>query len=802
MFISNTDDSLRKSDDQDLNLIDVSLTNDSLISNTENGAFLFNNCSAEDSLMTNPDDKEDSIMVNCDSRNESTPKVDHLNSGPPSEPYEGMEFASIEDAKSFYTRYAKYKGFSFRMGRVIKSRTNGLMIGQEILCSKEGFRAKKNKKWGNTSFVALDETRVGCRAMLYIKKIEENWVVSKFIRDHNHGLVSPKSSQFLRVHRKKTKVQKKLIDLLHDSGLRPSKISSVLCAESGGVDNVGFTQQDVIDYLSQKRQKQLEKGDAQLMLSYFKNCQLKNPGFFYAFQMDVEDQLANCFWVDSRSRMVYKYFGDVVTFDPTCLTNRYKMPFVPFTGVNHHQQSILFGCALLWDETEESFVWLLNTWLEAMSGIFPKTVITDQDAAITKAIARVLPGVNHHYCMWHIEKKVPEYLSHIYHEHNEFKNHFFKCIHQSITVEEFESDWEAMIDKYGLQDNQWLENIYLIREKWIPSYVRNNFCAGMSTTQRSESMNKFFKDFLNSSTPLSKFVTQYDKALDARYNKEREKIFKTMNSKPILRTLYPMEKEVSISYTRKLFRKFQDELVGSQMFIADKVGFSPEAPTYKVHEIYKEKPNYYVTFHVTSKEANCSCHMFEFVGILCRHVLAVFIKKNVHSLPSQYILRRWTINAKKETFNDTTGEEPQEGSNEICSTLLFNSVMTQALELSGRASRSKKHRDVAIQGLQKLIEELDRLGVEESQEEIGNSTDQVIPQVSNNTVTLRDPPIVITKGRPRSLRMKGSLELLKKGSTTCSRCKKKGHNKRKCPSLNQARSMVINGQTSGAGNNL
>ena len=57
----------------------------------------------------------------------------------------------------------------------------------------------------------------------------------------------------------------------------------------------------------------------------------------------------------------------------------------------------------------------------------------------------------------------------------------------------------------------------------------------MSTTQRSESMNKFFKDFLNSSTPLSKFVIQYEKAVDACYNKEREreKTFKTLNSKPI-----------------------------------------------------------------------------------------------------------------------------------------------------------------------------------------------------------------------------------------------------------------------------
>ena len=51
------------------------------------------------------------------------------------------------------------------------------------------------------------------------------------------------------------------------------------------------------------------------------------------------------------------------------------------------------------------------------------------------------------------EKKVLEYLNYIYHEHGEFKNQFCKFIHQSITTEEFESDYEAMIDKYELQDN-------------------------------------------------------------------------------------------------------------------------------------------------------------------------------------------------------------------------------------------------------------------------------------------------------------------------------------------------------------
>ncbi|KAL6507704.1 hypothetical protein OROGR_023899 [Orobanche gracilis] len=246
-----------------------------------------------------------------------------------------------------------------------------------------------------------------------------------------------------------------------------------------------------------------------------------------------------------------------------------------------------------------------------------------------------------------------------------------------------------------------------------------------------------------------------------------------------------MEEEASKIYTGKLFRRFQDELVVSQMFKAEKVGFSSEATTYKVHEICKKKPNYYVTFHVISKEANCSCGMFDFLGILCRHVLNVFIKKNVYSLPSQYILQRWTINVKKEKFNELTCEELQEGGNRFSSTLLFNSVMMQALELSERASRSKKHRDVAIQGLQKLIEALDLMEVEEAEEELGDLITQVIPKVPDNVVTLLDPPVVATKGRPRSLRIKGSLELQKKGSTTCTLCKKKGHNKRKCPSSNQ-----------------
>ena len=74
----------------------------------------------------------------------------------------------------------------------------------------------------------------------------------------------------------------------------------------------------------------------------------------------------------------------------------------------------MFGCALLVNETAESYTWLLKTWLNAMPENPPSTIITDDDKAMAKAIVDVLPNVTHRLCMWHLLQKVPEQLSHVY----------------------------------------------------------------------------------------------------------------------------------------------------------------------------------------------------------------------------------------------------------------------------------------------------------------------------------------------------------------------------------------------------
>ena len=54
-----------------------------------------------------------------------------------------------------------------------------------------------------------------------------------------------------------------------------------------------------------------------------------------------------------------------------------------------------------------------------------------------------------------------------------------------------------------------------------------------------------------------------------------------------------------------------------------------------------------VRFDHLNSNISCSCKKFESLGILCCHALRVFSIKNLNRIPSQYILKRWTKEAKK-----------------------------------------------------------------------------------------------------------------------------------------------------------
>ncbi|KAK4440656.1 protein FAR1-RELATED SEQUENCE 5 [Sesamum alatum] len=615
------------------------------------------------------------------------------------EPYEGMEFESEEAAKAFYNSYARRVGFSTRVSSSRRSRKDGAIIQRSFVCAKEGFRNLNEKRTKDREIKRpRTVTRVGCKASLSVKIQDSGkWVVSGFVKEHNHELVPPDQVHCLRSHRQISGPAKTLIDTLQAAGMGPRRIMSVLIKEYGGISKVGFTEVDCRNYMRNNRQRSME-GDIQLLLDYLKQKQAENPSFFYAVQGDEDQYTGNVFWADPKARTDYSYFGDTVTFDTTYRSNRYRLPFVPFTGLNHHGQPVLFGCAFLINESEASFVWLFKTWLAAMSGHSPVSITTEHDTVIRSAIMQVFPNTRHRFCKWHIFKQCQEKLSHVLLKHPHFEAAFHKCVNLSESTEEFESCWHSLAEKYDLRDHKWLQAIYADRRQWVPVYLHDTFFAEMSITQRSDSMNSYFDGYVNASTNLNQFFKLYEKALESRHEKEVKADFDTMNTSAVLKTPSPMEKQASDFYTRKIFMRFQEELVSTLTFMASKVEDDGEVTTYRVAKFGEDHKAYHVRFNVLEMRATCSCQMFEFSGLLCRHVLAVFRVTNVLTLPSHYILKRWTRNAKSSVVLEERVTDPFNSYLES-HTVRYNTLRHEAFKFVDEGAESVESYTIAMSAL-------------------------------------------------------------------------------------------------------
>ncbi|XP_071738671.1 protein FAR-RED ELONGATED HYPOCOTYL 3-like [Rutidosis leptorrhynchoides] len=216
-----------------------------------------------------------------------------------------------------------------------------------------------------------------------------------------------------------------------------------------------------------------------------------------------------------------------------------------------------------------------------------------------------------------------------------------------------------MIKDYNLENNEWLCSLFNDRKRWVPLYVKVIFWGGMSTTQRSEGMNAFFDDYVNSKTSLWQFVEQYDNALKSKIEKENKADFDSLNAKENkadfdslnasykLMTAFYFERQFRESYTNAMFKLIQVEL--HNMLFCNHLLLKTHSTMsmFSVTDILrgkcgelKRKVVYKVTYDEVGCDIQCSCHLFEFRGIFCRHGMKILIEKDIKELPSRYIMSR------------------------------------------------------------------------------------------------------------------------------------------------------------------
>ncbi|KAK6235629.1 hypothetical protein QUC31_019360 [Theobroma cacao] len=218
---------------------------------------------------------------------------------------------------------------------------------------------------------------------------------------------------------------------------------------------------------------------------------------------------------------------------------------------------------------------------------------------------------------------------------------FDKCIYRSWNEEQFEKRWWKMVDKFHLREMQWVQSLYEDRKQWVPTFMRDISFAGLSTALRSDSLSSSFDKYVHGETSLRAFIEQYRVILEDRYEEEAKADFNAWHETPELKSPSPFEKQLSIVYTHEIFKKFQAEVLGAAACHLKKENEDQASMTYSVKD-FEDNQNYMVEWNESKSDIYCSCHSFEYKGYLCRHAIVVLQMSGIFSIPSKYILQRWT----------------------------------------------------------------------------------------------------------------------------------------------------------------
>ncbi|KAL8472569.1 hypothetical protein ACS0TY_029683 [Phlomoides rotata] len=544
----------------------------------------------------------------------------------------GLRRKTVEDMYKLYCSHARALGFSVRKGTT-RYNTSGKLAEKYFYCSSSGHRECKQYVPNDKETKIVHITRTGCKALIRVKLQGDGcYEIINHVKGHNHELTRPEWSHLHRSERQITDDKGNAIEDMISSGMKPTDSFRYMAHDAGGEDCIGHTLRDHMNYVNRLRMEAIEGGDANSMIEILYEQASQETDFFFRIRHDNMGRLCSVFWRDSMMREDYNVYGDVVSFDTTYQTNKYNLIYGPFVGLNNHRKSIFFACAFLADEKTESFEWLFEVFKKSMGGKTP-----------------VYPLTRHRLCQWHLHQNAISRFGKLKHEKS-FKDAFQKCLSGCDDELEFESCWKSMITEYDMEKNSWFARLYNLKAKWCTALNKDFFSAGMLSTQRSESTNSAIGVNAKKTTNLTEFYQLFIATLNKWRRNETQDEFKCSISIPKSRMqLTGMLKHASEVYTLTLFEIFEIEFMKCVFSQSTVLHVVDSVITYDISN--DNGRDHRVLFDASKKLVSCTCKKFEECGLLCHHCLRVLNINNVCKIPQQYILKRWTKNAKSEIWD-------------------------------------------------------------------------------------------------------------------------------------------------------
>ena len=119
-----------------------------------------------------------------------------------------------------------------------------------------------------------------------------------------------------------------------------------------------------------------------------------------------------------------------------------------------------------------------------------------------------------------------------------------------------------------------------------------------------------------------------------------------MHTDPKLFTSWEIESHGGAVFTHEVFRKFQEEVLAAREHcdVQTTTELEVRRIVYVAGNSNKVRE---VIWKYNEQVFNCSCMLFESVGILCRHIIRMLRGARISELPMQFITKRWTKNCKR-----------------------------------------------------------------------------------------------------------------------------------------------------------
>ncbi|RYQ94929.1 hypothetical protein Ahy_B08g089901 [Arachis hypogaea] len=258
------------------------------------------------------------------------------------------------------------------------------------------------------------------------------------------------------------------------------------------------------------------------------------------------------------------------------------------------------------------------------------------------AIEQVFPEAYHRLCAWHLLRNATSNIG-----KPKFTRMFRDCMFGDYEVRTFQRKWFEMVEKFGVADKRWVQDMYERRHSWATAHIRGKFFTGFRTTSRCEGLHAVISRYVKSRYNYTEFLRHFHRCLMFVRAKEVEADFECAKGDPVMTTnLKQLERSAAENYTRAIFYLFVPIL---DRACAMRVVDSEDNGSYFIHTVSRygtPGKDWRVVATSDTREVRCTCMRMECFRVPCKHIIAVLVLNNVHEIPRSLILPRWTKDAK------------------------------------------------------------------------------------------------------------------------------------------------------------